>query len=61
MENVLTVSNKGIEYKDGNQQVLIRDKDGEIKKVTIKTGFSDGAVSEVIEGLKEGDIVVVKG
>ncbi|MEG2254977.1 MAG: HlyD family efflux transporter periplasmic adaptor subunit [Vagococcus sp.] len=61
VENVLTVSNKGIEYKDGNQQVLIRDKDGEIKKVTIKTGFSDGAVSEVIEGLKEGDIVVVKG
>src|SRR5438128_175484 len=32
--------------------------DGQTKPVQIKTGISDGVVTEVIEGLKEGDRVV---
>lgn len=61
VEDVLVLSNKAIELKDGKQYVLVRDQANKIKKVTIKTGFSDGRVSEVVEGLKDGDMVVVKG
>jgi HlyD family secretion protein len=31
---------------------------GVLKPVTVKTGISDGATTEVLEGLKEGDVVV---
>jgi len=30
-----------------------------LKPVTVKVGISDGANTEVLEGLKEGDVVVV--
>ena len=29
-----------------------------LKPVTVKTGISDGATTEVLDGLKEGDVVV---
>ncbi|MDT1956929.1 HlyD family efflux transporter periplasmic adaptor subunit [Carnobacterium divergens] len=61
VDDVLVLSNKAIELKDGKQFVLVRDNANKIKKITIKTGFSDGRVSEVVEGLKDGDVVVVKG
>ena len=34
---------------------------GTIEDVEITTGFSDGRVSEIKNGLSEGDIVVVGG
>ena len=36
--------------KNGKQTVL--------KPVTVKSGISDGAFTEVTEGLKEGDVIV---
>ena len=30
-----------------------------LKPVTVRVGISDGANTEVLEGLKEGDVVVV--
>jgi len=35
------------------------EKNGHLKPVQIKTGISDGRQTEVIEGLQEGDVVVV--
>ncbi|SFC81770.1 Barrel-sandwich domain of CusB or HlyD membrane-fusion [Bacillus sp. 491mf] len=61
LTDVLTISNKAIQIKNGKQYVQIRNKKEEVKQIEIKTGFSDGRVSEVLEGLKEGDIAVVKG
>ena len=61
INNALTLSNKAITLKDGKQIVKIRQKDGSLKEKEITTGFSDGKVSEILSGLKEGDKVIVGG
>ncbi len=61
VNNVLTLSNKAIEYKDGKQMVKVKREDGSLESVEIMTGFSDGRVSEIKSGLNEGDVVVVGG
>lgn len=58
-KNVLTLSNKAIAMRDGAQYVLVRDAAGELAERQITTGFSDGRISEVLDGLSEGDVVVV--
>ena len=42
-----------------NQASAANEKNGDLKPVQIKTGISDGRQTEVIEGLQEGDQVVV--
>ena len=47
-----------------NQTIYVLEKDGAaaqpvLKPVLVKVGISDGATTEVLEGLKEGDVVVV--
>ena len=42
----------------GERSVYVLDSDSKPRKVTIKTGISDGVTTEVTEGLKEGDRVV---
>ncbi|MBN2795596.1 MAG: HlyD family efflux transporter periplasmic adaptor subunit [Clostridia bacterium] len=59
-EDILTISNKAIILEDGEQYVNIRNEKGALVKRKIVTGFSDGRVSEVIEGLAENDIAVVQ-
>lgn len=61
VKDVLTLSNKAIEYKDGKQIVKVKREDGTTEEVEVITGFSDGRVSEIKSGLNEGDIVVVGG
>ena len=61
LKDVLTLSNKAIILKDGKQIVKVRQEDGTLKEKEITTGFSDGKKSEIIDGLKEGDTVVVGG
>lgn len=61
VKDVLTLSNKAIEYKDGKQTVKVKREDGTVEEVEIITGFSDGRVSEIKSGLNEGDVVVVGG
>lgn len=60
-KNVLQLSNKAILVKDGKQVVKMKNEDGTLREVEIKTGFSDGKVSEITTGLSEGDIVIVEG
>jgi HlyD family secretion protein len=62
-KNVLRVPEGAILYdKDKKASVEIPDpsaKDGK-KKVAVKIGISNGAKAEVLEGLKEGDQVVLQ-
>lgn len=56
-ENVIQIPNKAIKIKDNKQIVKVKEND-QTKEVEIKTGFSDGKVTEVLEGLQEGQIVI---
>lgn len=56
-EDVVQVPNKVIKIKDNKQIVKIKENN-KIKEVEVKTGFSDGNVTEILEGLKEGQTVV---
>lgn len=58
--NVLYVSNRAV-IRDGvNSYVKIRNQDGHIETVEITTGFSDGVNVEILEGLSEGDVVLIE-
>ncbi len=69
-ENVLILSNKAITLKGGKQYVNLRIEDKNAKKnesgaytlkeIEITTGFSDGRMTEVLSGLSENDVVIVK-
>lgn len=56
-KNVLQIPNRAISIKDNKQIVKVRENN-KIIEVEVKTGFSDGRVTEIIEGLKDGQIVV---
>lgn len=56
---VLTVSNQSISNKKGRQTVRILKPDHSIQEVEIKTGLSDGVRTEIKQGLKEGDEVII--
>lgn len=63
-KDVLTLQNKAISLEDGKQYVLVQTSTEGTKPTTekreIKTGFSDGRVTEIISGLNAGDIVIVE-
>lgn len=56
--NVL--NNKAIYTKDGKQYIKKLDENKKIEEIEIKTGFSDGRVSEILTGLQPGDVAVVE-
>lgn len=58
-EDVLIISNKAIYQKDGAQFVQVRNEAGELVEKQILTGFSDGKISEVLDGLEPGEVAVV--
>lgn len=58
--DVLTLSNKAITLEDGQQYVLVRDENGELVRKQIVTGFSDGRISEILDGLSENEVVIVQ-
>lgn len=59
IKDVIKLSNKAIQIKDGKQIVLVQGEDKKIEEREIQTGFSDGKVSEITNGLKDGEVVVV--
>ena len=58
--DVLTLSNKAIALENGQQYVLVRNENGELVQKQVVTGFSDGRVSEILDGLTENEVVVVQ-
>ena len=59
-KDVLIISNKCVITEEGKQYVKIKNELGEIEKVPVQTGFSDGFDVEIVDGLEEGDIVILE-
>ncbi len=60
MEEVLYVSNRAIFREGTKSYVKVMNDYGKISEKTISTGFSDGINVEIVEGLSEGDIVLIE-
>lgn len=59
-KEVTYVSNRAI-FRDGSRSyVKCMDADGNIFEQDVTTGFSDGINVEIIEGLTEGDVVLIE-
>lgn len=59
-KKVLYVTNRSI-IRDGSKSyVKIKNASGRVEKREVETGFSDGINVEIVEGLSEGDIVLVE-
>ena len=59
-QSVVYVSNRAI-FRDGTRSyVKIRDEAGNVLDKDVVTGFSDGVNVEIMEGLSEGDIVLIE-
>lgn len=59
-KEVLYVSNRAILRDGTSSYVKVRDADGNIRKQEVATGFSDGVNVEIVEGLSEGDVVLIE-
>lgn len=55
--NVLAVPNKAIKREGGKKVVQVLENGKPIGK-SIKTGWKDGSYTEVIEGVKEGSLII---
>ncbi len=60
-EDVLYVSNRAINREGTRSYVKVRNAAGDIEEKDVVTGFSDGTYVEIVEGLSEGDIVLIEG
>ena len=58
-KNVLAISNLAIK-REGDKKVCYLLKDGQVEKKEIKTGIKDSQYTEIIKGLKEGNIVILE-
>ncbi len=59
-QSVVYVSNRAI-FRDGTRSyVKVRDESGRVQEKDVITGFSDGINVEIIEGLSEGDVVLIE-
>ncbi len=58
-ENALLIPNEALRYEKGKQYVY-KIVNGKPVKTYIKTGWMDEKYTEVLKGLKEGDVVAVK-
>jgi HlyD family secretion protein len=57
---VTYVSNRAI-FRDGTRSyVKVRNENQEIVEKDVETGFSDGVNVEIVEGLSEGDVVLIE-
>ena len=61
--NVLTLPREALVEMQGNYYAYVRSKDDDdaYSKRLVRIGASDGRNYEIIDGLKEGDMVVMKG
>lgn len=57
-DRVVTTSNKKQKKEDEKKEVVFVSVNGEAKMQEVKTGISDYDNIEILEGLKEGDVVI---
>lgn len=58
--DVLYVSNRAIILEKGISYVKVKKENGSIEKVQVTTGFSDGVNVEIMDGLTEGQTVIIE-
>lgn len=59
-QDVVAVSNKAIQFEDGESFVYLADETGGLRRQTVVTGFSNGRFTEILSGLQEGDVALVE-
>ena len=59
-KEVLYIPNRAVTRENEKSYVKIKDTNGNIRKVSVSTGFSDGINVEILEGLLEGDTILVE-
>lgn len=59
-KEVLHVVNRAIIREGSKSYVKVKNTSGKIEKREVETGFSDGINVEIVEGLSEGDVVLVE-
>lgn len=59
-EKVIVIPNTAVKRIDGKQVVEIKDQTGNIATRNIKTGLTDGINVEVTDGLKAGEILIIR-
>lgn len=59
-KDVVAVSNKAIQFEDGESFVWLADENGQLRRQTVATGFSNGRITEILSGLQEGDMALVE-
>lgn len=59
-EETLYVHKRAVITENGKSYVKIREENGDIIKKEITTGFSDGTYIQVVDGLSEGDIILIE-
>jgi membrane fusion protein, macrolide-specific efflux system len=59
-KDVLRVPNDVLKFSDGETTVLVRDREGQPKNVTIEVGLTDGKYTEVVSGLDGNETLLVK-
>lgn len=60
VKEVTYVSNRAIYTDETRTYVKVKDENGKIAEKEVSTGFTDGSNTEIIEGLSEGDIVLIE-
>ena len=55
-ENVLRVPTQAVRQND---KVLVVDGDNRLEERTVETGLANWAFTEVVSGLKEGDLILL--
>lgn len=58
-ENVLTVPNNAIKREQGKTVVTVLDNNGKMNQRAVKTGYSSNGYVEILEGVREGEKVVL--
>lgn len=59
-KNVVVIPNSSVKRVNGAQVVEMKDGNGGVLTRNIKTGLTDGKNVEVMEGLKEGEKIIIK-
>lgn len=59
-EETLYVYKRAVITEDGGSYVKIRQEDGSVIQKEITTGFTDGTYIQILDGLSEGDVVLIE-
>ena len=47
-------------FEDGKSYVFLQNEDGTLRRQPVTTGFSNGKLTEILDGLQQDDVAVVE-